>query len=96
MTHRAIPIIAFHGYIIICLCHLREYVLYTYMWLTKLCHSGNLGQLMDMVRKRTCVEATVQQEDLERFRKIVKLELILTRYIEKKYPYNCFVVSSIQ
>ena len=27
---------------------------------------------------------------------IIQLKIISTRYIEKKYPYDCFVVSSIQ
>ena len=35
MTHKAIPIIAFHGYIIICLCHLCEYVLYVHVHVVK-------------------------------------------------------------
>ena len=52
--------IAFHGgesiYIYLYVCgHLREYALYTL--LRKLHHSGGLGQLMGVVRKRTRAQA---------------------------------------
>ena len=40
-------------YIFICLCHLREYALYT---LRKLRHSRGLGQLMGVARKECAVE----------------------------------------
>ena len=59
-----VPIIAFHGviYIYIYICgHLHEYVLYTQ--LRKLCHSGGLGKLMDVVRKRMLAGTTDQQEE---------------------------------
>ena len=41
-------------YIIYMLCHLRDHALH---------HSGGLGQLMGVARKRTRVRATDQQED---------------------------------
>ena len=61
MARRAISMIAFsrvrtlYKLYYICLCHLREYALYT--WLRKLRHSRGLGQLMGVARKRTCARA---------------------------------------
>ena len=55
MAHRAIPMIAFHVY---------SYVTYTlYTLIRKLRHSGELGQLMGIARKRTCVTAELTDQD---------------------------------
>ena len=48
-----------------CLCHLHDYVLYTY--LRKLRHFEGLSQLMGVACKRTLAQAA------DRFRKDVKL-----------------------
>ena len=40
------------------MCHLSEYALYNiYMYSRKLCHSGDLGQLMGVAHDRTCTLA---------------------------------------